>query len=63
MDAILGFGRPSKIELCVLIDRKFNRENPIAPDYTGKAIDTRGHGQRVKVQWETGNYNVWLINE
>ncbi|MEZ4804221.1 MAG: bifunctional pyr operon transcriptional regulator/uracil phosphoribosyltransferase PyrR [Bacteroidia bacterium] len=63
MDALMGFGRPSKVELCVLIDRKFNRENPIATDYVGKSIDTRGHGQRVKVEWEEGNYKVWLINE
>ena len=62
MDALMGFGRPSKIELCVLIDRKFNRENPIAPDYVGKTIDTRGHNQKVKVDWEENNYKVWLIN-
>lgn len=62
MDALVGFGRPSKIELCVLIDRVFNRENPIAPDYVGKSIDTRGHNQKVKVEWEENNYKVWLIN-
>ena len=63
MDALLGFGRPAKIELCVLIDRKFNRENPVAPDYVGKTVDTRGHGQKVKVEWAENNYKVWLINE
>ena len=63
MDALLGFGRPAKIELCVLIDRKFNRENPVAPDYVGKTVDTRGHGQKVKVEWAEKNYKVWLINE
>lgn len=63
MDALLGFGRPAKIELCVLIDRKFNRENPVSPDYVGKTVDTRGHGQKVKVEWEEKNYKVWLINE
>ncbi len=63
MDALLGFGRPSKVELCVLIDRKFNRENPVAPDYVGKTVDTRGQGQKVKVEWEENNYKVWLINE
>ena len=57
MDALLGFGRPAKIELCVLIDRKFNR------DYVGKTVDTRGHGQKVKVEWAEKNYKVWLINE
>lgn len=63
MDALMGFGRPSKVELCVLIDRKFNRENPVAPDYAGKSVDTRGHGQKVKVEWEENNYKVRLINE
>jgi len=62
MDALLDFGRPAKIELCVLIDRKFNRENPIAPDYVGKSVDTRGKAQKVKVDWEENNYKVWLIN-
>lgn len=63
MDALMGFGRPAKVELCVLIDRKFNRENPVAPDYVGKSVDTRGHSQKVKVDWEENNYKVWLINE
>lgn len=63
MDAILGFGRPAKVELCVLIDRRYNRENPIAPDYFGKVVDTRGHGQKVKVNWDENDYKVWLINE
>lgn len=40
LDALLDFGRPSKVSLCVLIDRRFNRELPIQPDYTGKTIDT-----------------------
>ena len=29
MDALLSFGRPRKVELLVLIDRRFNRELPI----------------------------------
>jgi len=62
MDALLDFGRPAKVELCVLIDRKFHRENPIAPDYVGKSVDTRGNKQKVKVDWEEHNYKVWLIN-
>jgi pyrimidine operon attenuation protein / uracil phosphoribosyltransferase len=40
MDALLSFGRPKKIDLLVLIDRRFNRELPIQPDYTGHAVDT-----------------------
>lgn len=51
MDALLDFGRPSSVELCVLIDRRFSRELPIQPDYFGKAIDSTVT-QRVTVAWE-----------
>ena len=40
LDAIQDYGRPKKVELCVLVARRFNRELPIKPDYCGKAIDT-----------------------
>lgn len=40
MDALLSFGRPLKIELLVLIDRRFNRELPIQPDFVGRVVDT-----------------------
>ncbi|NCI46348.1 bifunctional pyr operon transcriptional regulator/uracil phosphoribosyltransferase PyrR [Sediminibacterium soli] len=51
LDALLDFGRPSKVSLCVLIDRRFNRELPIQPDYAGKTIDTFV-SQKVKVCWK-----------
>ena len=51
MDALLAFGRPSKVELCVLIDRRFSREFPIQADYAGKSIDTI-ITQKVKVLWK-----------
>ena len=51
LDALLAFGRPSKVTLCVLIDRSFSRELPIQPDYAGKAIDTN-ITQKVKVCWK-----------
>lgn len=50
LDALLAFGRPSKVELCVLIDRRFSRELPIQPDYCGKAIDSI-MSQKVTVEW------------
>ena len=50
LDALLDFGRPSKVALCVLVDRRFSRELPIQPDYLGKAIDTI-FSQRVTVLW------------
>ncbi len=51
LDALLDFGRPSKVSLCVLVDRRFNRELPIQPDYAGKTIDTF-ISQKVKVCWK-----------
>lgn len=51
LDALQDFGRPKKVELCVLVDRRFNRELPIQPDYYGKAIDTLS-SQKVKVEWD-----------
>ena len=52
LDALQDFGRPDKVELCVLVDRRFNRELPIQPDYCGKAIDTIS-SQKVKIDWES----------
>ena len=40
MDALIDFGRPSRIELAVLIDRG-HRELPIQANYAGKYIKTR----------------------
>jgi len=51
LDALQDFGRPQKVELCVLVNRRFNRELPIQPDYTGKSIDTVT-SQKVKVEWD-----------
>lgn len=50
LDAIHSFGRPSEIELLVLIDRRFSRELPIQPDYTGKRVDSLA-SQKVLVEW------------
>jgi len=44
------FGRPKKVELCVLIDRRFSRQLPIQADYIGKSIDSSTE-QKVKVEW------------
>jgi pyrimidine operon attenuation protein/uracil phosphoribosyltransferase len=62
LDALLDFGRPAKVELCVLIDRRFSRQLPIQPDYVGKAIDSI-ISQKVKVFWKEkdGKDEVMLI--
>ena len=51
LDALIDFGRPLKVELCVLIDRRFSRELPIQADYVGRAIDTFP-SQKVFVRWK-----------
>ena len=51
LDALLSFGRPSKVSLCVLVDRKPSRELPIQPDFTGKEmVDVTPY--KVKVRWK-----------
>jgi pyrimidine operon attenuation protein / uracil phosphoribosyltransferase len=51
LDAILDFGRPAKVELLVLIDRRFKREFPIQASYTGLSIDSNAN-EKVKVMWK-----------
>ncbi|HEY0041220.1 MAG TPA: bifunctional pyr operon transcriptional regulator/uracil phosphoribosyltransferase PyrR [Flavisolibacter sp.] len=62
LDALMDFGRPAKVELMVLIDRRYSRQLPIQPDYTGKSIDSI-ITQRVKVLWneKDGKDEVVLI--
>ncbi len=62
LDALLDFGRPAKVELCILIDRRFSRQLPIQADYTGKSIDSI-ITQKVKVFWKEkdGKDEVALI--
>jgi pyrimidine operon attenuation protein/uracil phosphoribosyltransferase len=62
MDAMLDFGRPATVELLVLIDRRFSRELPIQPDYTGRTIDAI-ITEKVKVLWKErdGKDEVVLI--
>ena len=50
LDALLDFGRPSKVELMVLITRKYSHHLPIQPDYEGKKVDSI-EGQEVVVKW------------
>lgn len=64
LDAILAFGRPQKVELLVLIDRRYSRHLPIEPNYAGKHIDTIA-SQKVNVEWKEidGKDNVWLADK
>lgn len=51
LDALLAFGRPNKVELMALIDRRFKRDLPIQADYIGKTVDTLV-SERVSVEWK-----------
>ena len=51
LTAIQSFGRPSEIELLVLIDRRFSRHLPIQPDYRGRQVDAF-NDEKVKVHWK-----------
>ena len=64
LDAIQAFGRPSKVELAVLIERKYAKELPIHPTYVGKSVNSM-QSQKVKVEWkkEFPENTVWLIND
>ncbi len=65
LDAMISFGRPAKVELLVLVDRKLTRDLPIAADYVGKYVDTHD-AQRVLVELEAQGHKqnkIWLINK
>ncbi|WP_256009495.1 bifunctional pyr operon transcriptional regulator/uracil phosphoribosyltransferase PyrR [Desertivirga xinjiangensis] len=51
MDAMMAFGRPEKVELLVLVDRRFSRHLPIEPDYIGIQVDSI-NSQKVLVSWK-----------
>src|SRR5690554_98804 len=51
LDALLAFGRPSKVELLVLIDRRFSRHLPVQADYRGRTVDAIS-SERVSVDWK-----------
>lgn len=64
MDALLAYGRPAKVELMVLIDRRFSRQLPIEPNYIGHQVDSL-NSQMVKVSWKEteGEDKVILLSE
>jgi pyrimidine operon attenuation protein / uracil phosphoribosyltransferase len=64
MDAMLAFGRPEKVELLVLVDRRFSRHLPIEPDYIGIQVDSVD-SQKVAVTWKEADQEdkVILLSE
>jgi pyrimidine operon attenuation protein/uracil phosphoribosyltransferase len=61
MDALIDFGRPDRVELLTLVDRRYSRQLPIEPDYIGLSVDTINE-EKVKVLWKEteGEDGIWL---
>jgi len=51
LTALQSFGRPKKVELLTLVDRRFSRHLPIQPDYCGIQVDSINN-QRLTVKWK-----------
>lgn len=65
LDAMITFGRPRNVELLVLINRKFQRELPVEPDYVGKNVHTL-ETQKVLVELTDQGHSknsIWLIDK
>jgi len=64
LTAIDSYGRPSDIELLVLIDRRFSRNLPIQPTYLGKQVDAVNN-EKVSVEWGKTNLEntIYLIQK
>tara|TARA_R110001592_G_scaffold62963_1_gene192749 strand:+ start:1959 stop:2507 length:549 start_codon:yes stop_codon:yes gene_type:complete len=63
MDAMIAYGRPAKVELLVLVERKYSRHVPIKPDYVGQQVNTLD-SHKVLVEWKgqgVDDDNIWLI--
>ncbi|HSP88276.1 MAG TPA: bifunctional pyr operon transcriptional regulator/uracil phosphoribosyltransferase PyrR [Ignavibacteriaceae bacterium] len=62
MNAIMDMGRPSTIQLVVLIDRG-HRELPIKADYVGKNVPTSNNEEiKVKMKEIDGEDSVYLVD-
>jgi pyrimidine operon attenuation protein / uracil phosphoribosyltransferase len=61
LNALMDFGRPSSIQLCILVDRG-HRELPIRADYVGKNIPTSNDEEiKVKMSEIDGEDAIYLV--
>ncbi len=51
LTALNHYGRPEKVELLTLVDRRFNRHLPIQSDYVGLTVDAVDRAF-VRVEWQ-----------
>ena len=60
LDGLMDYGRPSKIELAVLVDRG-NRELPVEPNYVGLKVETSPEDYvKVRFQEDDDKEGVFL---
>ncbi len=50
ISALQSLGRPTQVELAVMVERRFRRHLPVAPDYYGVEIDALEE-EYVRVRW------------
>jgi len=65
MDAMIAFGRPAKVELLTLINRKYSRDLPIQPNYVGLEVNCL-ESEKVLVELQEQGVeedNIWLITK
>jgi pyrimidine operon attenuation protein/uracil phosphoribosyltransferase len=65
LDAMIAFGRPQKVELLVLVDRKYSRDLPIQPNYVGTKVNTI-ESEKVLVELKEQGLekdNIWLVTK
>jgi pyrimidine operon attenuation protein / uracil phosphoribosyltransferase len=63
LDAMNAFGRPKKVELLVLVDRRYSRDLPIQPMYVGAQVHCT-ESEKVLVELKEQGLkqdNIWLV--
>lgn len=63
LDALFDYGRPERVQLCVLVDRKEHRQFPIQPDYTGIAIPSKRADKLKLLITQDNEPQVVLLNQ
>ncbi len=65
LDAMVTFGRPSKVELLILIDRMYSRDVPVEANYVGRRVNTV-RSQRILVELQEQGMpkdNIWITEK
>lgn len=65
LDAMIAFGRPAKVELLALINRKYSRDLPIQARYIGMEVNCLPEEKVLVELCEQGvkEDNIWLVTK